>query len=179
MRISDWSSDVCSSDLPALAGDRHIDMIRVRSGRAPGTTCLRLPQATNRCACGHDRVAMRFGERGRSGEARRTWLWAGCGTGGDERRCRRALAARCRRAAPRPWRPHLRTLADTGALRRLLHAVGRRDARDREPLFGELDQRTVRRPDRKSVVEGKSVSVRVDLGGRRIIKTKKKKQITI
>src|SRR3546814_15069887 len=29
--------------------------------------------------------------------------------------------------------------------------------------------------DRKSVVEGKSVSVRVDLGGRRIIKTKKHK----
>src|SRR3546814_18263594 len=30
--------------------------------------------------------------------------------------------------------------------------------------------------DRKSVVEGKSVSVRVDLGGRRIIKKKKKKE---
>src|SRR3546814_18856427 len=30
-------------------------------------------------------------------------------------------------------------------------------------------------PDRKSVVQGKSVSVRVDLGGRRIIKKKKKK----
>src|SRR3546814_18808305 len=30
--------------------------------------------------------------------------------------------------------------------------------------------------DRKSVVEGKSVSVRVDLGGRRIIKKKKKTQ---
>src|SRR3546814_20292737 len=30
--------------------------------------------------------------------------------------------------------------------------------------------------DRKSVVEGKSVSVRVDLGGRRIIKKKKKKK---
>src|SRR3546814_13745528 len=30
--------------------------------------------------------------------------------------------------------------------------------------------------DRKSVVSGKSVSVRVDLGGRRIIKKKKKKQ---
>src|SRR3546814_15266767 len=29
------------------------------------------------------------------------------------------------------------------------------------------------RPDRKSVVEGKSVSVSVDLGGRRIIKNKK------
>src|SRR3546814_20584651 len=32
------------------------------------------------------------------------------------------------------------------------------------------------RADRKSVVEGKSVSVRVDLGGRRIIKTKKKEE---
>src|SRR3546814_15409775 len=31
-----------------------------------------------------------------------------------------------------------------------------------------------RQPDRKSVVEGKSVSVSVDLGGRRMIKTKKK-----
>src|SRR3546814_17359034 len=31
-----------------------------------------------------------------------------------------------------------------------------------------------RNGDRKSVVKGKSVSVRVDLGGRRIIKTKKK-----
>src|SRR3546814_10960889 len=30
--------------------------------------------------------------------------------------------------------------------------------------------------DRKSVVEGKSVSVRVDLGGRRILTKKKKKQ---
>src|SRR3546814_19163019 len=34
-------------------------------------------------------------------------------------------------------------------------------------------------PDRKSVVSGKSVSVRVDLGGRRIIKKKKKKKTTI
>src|SRR3546814_16649269 len=32
--------------------------------------------------------------------------------------------------------------------------------------------------DRKSVVEGRSVSVRVDLGGRRIIKKKKKDQKT-
>src|SRR3546814_19935288 len=32
--------------------------------------------------------------------------------------------------------------------------------------------------DRKSVVSGKSVSVRVDLGGRRIIKKKKKKKHT-
>src|SRR3546814_7681312 len=32
------------------------------------------------------------------------------------------------------------------------------------------------RPDRKSVVSGKSVSVRVDLGGRRIIKKKNKRR---
>src|SRR3546814_14196383 len=39
-------------------------------------------------------------------------------------------------------------------------------------------QPAAQRPaDRKSVVEGKSVSVRVDLGGRRIIKKKKKKDI--
>src|SRR3546814_16181827 len=36
-----------------------------------------------------------------------------------------------------------------------------------------------RRLDRKSVVEGKSVSVRVDLGGRRIIKKNKKKKYYI
>src|SRR3546814_12203121 len=35
------------------------------------------------------------------------------------------------------------------------------------------------RPDRKSVVEGKSVSVRVDLGGRRIIKKKKRNKYRI
>src|SRR3546814_11405732 len=34
----------------------------------------------------------------------------------------------------------------------------------------------LRQRDRKSVVEGKSVSVRVDLGGRRIIKTQKNKE---
>src|SRR3546814_20161648 len=33
--------------------------------------------------------------------------------------------------------------------------------------------------DRKSVVSGKSVSVRVDLGGRRIIKKKKKKRTRV
>src|SRR3546814_20169096 len=34
-------------------------------------------------------------------------------------------------------------------------------------------------PDRKSVVSGKSVSVRVDLGGRRIIKKKKQRKTVI
>src|SRR3546814_19759407 len=43
---------------------------------------------------------------------------------------------------------------------------------------GPLDHGFTKAPggDRKSVVEGKSVSVRVDLGGRRIIKKKKKQK---
>src|SRR3546814_16587407 len=44
------------------------------------------------------------------------------------------------------------------------------------PSSGERFRATVR--DRKSVVWGKSVSVRVDLGGRRIIKKKKKHRKT-
>src|SRR3546814_11265265 len=51
-----------------------------------------------------------------------------------------------------------------------------RDWRDVEKL---QEERRLRNLDRKSVVSGKSVSVRVDLGGRRIIKKKKKtKKIT-
>src|SRR3546814_18780491 len=30
MRISDWSSDVCSSDLPAQALERHLDVARAQ-----------------------------------------------------------------------------------------------------------------------------------------------------
>src|SRR3546814_13534024 len=88
MRISDWSSDVCSSDLPAARslGLRH---------RLPG--------------------------EGRAG----------------------GLQAR-----PRD---------------------GRLTDRDGKPIRAGLTG------DRKSVVEGKSVSVRVDLGGRRIIQKKNKK----
>src|SRR3546814_4196466 len=44
----------------------------------------------------------------------------------------------------------------------------------RRPRRGRLD----RARDRKSVVSGKSVSVRVDLGGRRLIKKKKDKNRT-
>src|SRR3546814_15004150 len=92
MRISDWSSDVCSSDLGGDLQDRH----RVR-------TCL-----------GHRHRPCRF--------CRRCTGSVCCGTSNSGRTCRR-------------------------------RGRGRRD--------------------RKSVVEGKSVSVRVDLGGRRIIKKKR------
>src|SRR3546814_16114782 len=43
------------------------------------------------------------------------------------------------------------------------------------PTWVRLRVRAPRNLDRKSVVWGKSVSVRLDLGGRRIIKKKKKK----
>src|SRR3546814_17435327 len=54
-----------------------------------------------------------------------------------------------------------------------------RARRDRRPCAGQLSRADGPQPrrlvqDRKSVVEGKSVSVRVDLGGRRIIKKKTK-----
>src|SRR3546814_14997834 len=105
MRISDWSSDVCSSDLDlrgtgrrlSLDGGLHLD-----------------PQ--------HGRL--------------------------DDRQLRQRGAAARLPAAP----------AEHGAARQLLpHRAGLGIGRDR-----------------KSVVEGKRVSVRVDSGGRRIIKTKKK-----
>src|SRR3546814_11328019 len=42
-----------------------------------------------------------------------------------------------------------------------------------DPLMRDRDIEAARQaPDRKSVVSGKSVSVRVDLGGRRVIKKK-------
>src|SRR3546814_16335403 len=47
------------------------------------------------------------------------------------------------------------------------------------PEIGVGRDRLVEPVDRKSVVEGKSVSVRVDLGGRRIIKKKKQKIVTL
>src|SRR3546814_15863586 len=101
MRISDWSSDVCSSDL-AVAGPRERDLLDV-SGDRGGVAGL----------VGHRDVA---------------------DAGGPADRVERARA-------------------------------------------GELSQYPGLAPqDRKSVVQGKSVSVRVDLGGRRIL-TKKNPRI--
>src|SRR3546814_15582475 len=97
MRISDWSSDVCSSDL----------LHRHGKGRQTVAINMALPFAGK--------------------------------VGGED-----ALDA-----APQPRNPARR--------QRVAHH------RRRDP-----------RRDRKSVVSGKSVSVRVDLGGRRIIKKKSK-----
>src|SRR3546814_18349009 len=95
MRISDWSSDVCSSDLPMALIESFVHGIGVVVARHP-------------------------------------WL-------------------------PPLWVREV--LCEGGALREVLFAEG---------VPG----------DRKSVVSGKSVSVRVDLGGRRIIKKKRTRQLT-
>src|SRR3546814_13821122 len=100
MRISDWSSDVCSSDL----GGPHPS--QTRHEQRPDAACPRYPHPK---------------------EARQDCL---------------ADAARC---LPVP------RLTPCGPVRSPRHPAS---------------------PDRKSVVTGKSVSVRVDLGGRRIIQKK-------
>src|SRR3546814_13175958 len=103
MRISDWSSDVCSSDLQE-EGTGLAELERRRD----------LPSKVQRGAAGEGRLGFT------SREVRQ---------------------------------------AEGGAAREVERDVVRCD-----------DAVT---KDRKSVVEGKSVSVRVDLGGRRIIKKKK------
>src|SRR3546814_18742977 len=52
------------------------------------------------------------------------------------------------------------------------HAAGA----DQQQVVGQQQGFARGRGDRKSVVEGKSVSVRVDLGGRRTLKKKNKKK---
>src|SRR3546814_19725620 len=104
MRISDWSSDVCSSDL----------LCTLLRDSENGTK-------TNRAAIG------------------------------------KLLAAS-------KWTEQFRTFSERFAP----SLEGIRLAAERTRL---LDMTILRAGDRKSVVQGKSVYVRVDLGGRRIIKT--------
>src|SRR3546814_11367772 len=99
MRISDWSSDVCSSDL-----------------RDP------------RCEAGHHRMRDIFDHLAETEQA-----------GRDE---------------DEP--------GEQGCDQQAVIAMARDDVEDHDD-----------EGDRKSVVSGKSVSVRVDIGGRRIIKKKK------
>src|SRR3546814_13444817 len=108
MRISDWSSDVCSSDLRPRAHQDH-----------RGDHCRAPPVAVGIAA--EIPAAERTDQEARGID------------GGDVEKLRGVVAAR-------------------------------------EEGRGEIEG------DRKSVVEGKSVSVRVDLGGRRIIKKKKEQE---
>src|SRR3546814_17837433 len=67
-------------------------------------------------------------------------------------------------------RPYHRNQPEIEAVRRAINASGRPMVLSLSP--GETPLSAADQ-DRKSVVEGKSVSVRVDLGGRRTIKKKK------
>src|SRR3546814_20513165 len=107
MRISDWSSDVCSSDLESA------DMVGERGGDLLPPTG-QLDEQHLQIGTGNDATGIFIG---------------------------------------------------SGGILQGDNDVVERD----DPFVTQHDC-----PDRKSVVEGKSVSVRVDLGGRRIIKQKKK-----
>src|SRR3546814_18827022 len=119
MRISDWSSDVCSSDLPGLPS-------APRRSTAASQWCWRTWTRSSATPSGQVE-------------------------GGDDLVLQRAHLGRG--AGARAWDVD----ADFALVAARLaahhhHAVGQ---------------------DRQSVVKGKSVSVRVDLGGSRIIKKKK------
>src|SRR3546814_14016976 len=110
MRISDWSSDVCSSDLVGGQGKLQ-------------------PSGVTRTLNGHDQGLRKTGE----------------------------------------------TIDDAGLeIMRIAFLADHTKihAGTKRPSFSTQDDTA----DRKSVVSGKSVSVRVDLGGRRIIKKKTKEK---
>src|SRR3546814_16085641 len=125
MRISDWSSDVCSSDLPAS---------RIEKAAAP-----------------FDRPSARVLRESRGG------------VGGDGERAR---SDRDMGAGDADKIDHQRHGEDRAAA-----------AYEAEREADDAARQTAKQIlDRKSVVEGKSVSVRVDLGGRRIHNKKNKIQ---
>src|SRR3546814_12746587 len=131
MRISDWSSDVCSSDLlePARAGIA----LGWRLGKGHG--CI----SSGRSASGTD-VAVPGGlaERKAGAPCRLKQTWR--------------VTSSTDSSQAGPARVSKASRSISGPRRRCAAGSGR---------------------DRKSVVEGKSVSGRVDLGGGRIIQKKK------
>src|SRR3546814_14001740 len=67
MRISDWSSDVCSSDLPGGGGHENAAAVGVRRNRRAAVELLPLPAQPG----GGDRRG-HAGEEARRGDARRS-----------------------------------------------------------------------------------------------------------
>src|SRR3546814_14525222 len=126
MRISDWSSDVCSSDLDDV-GKLHLAGEDARDAELP------------------QRVVIVTGDRA-----------------ADEHRDIRAAQVGERIARlPHEFDVAARKDAEADRVDILVH-------RDPGDEIGRLAQDGIE--DRKSVVSGKSVSVRVTLGGPRIIK---------
>src|SRR3546814_17744525 len=178
MLISDWSSDVCSSDLGSIDESEEsfaratygavilerglpdgdgLEWLRRERPRRPLPPVLIL---TARDGMG-DRIA-------------------GLDAGGDDYLVKpvdiEELAARLRALMRRPGAREL-PIIRAG---KLAFNVAARTARSGDHVIeltrreADLLELLIRRAgDRKSVVEGKRVSVSVDLGGRRIIKKKK------
>src|SRR3546814_9784984 len=144
MRISDWSSDVCSSDLAARA-------VRTRSSRRPrgreaaeaAVVVVGVEELRRWAAAGYDapRAAV-----ARTGRAHRVLA---------------VVAARLRRK-------QAFTVLERAAV---LPVRVRAAALDQGPRVERLRGRPW---DRTSVVLGRGVSVRVDLDGRRILQHKNK-----
>src|SRR3546814_13436668 len=137
MRISDWSSDVCSSDLDRLP---RIDLVGLLTGN-----WIRMLGSTTS-----------FDTWSTGAELSGPLFDGGTGAANE-----RGAQARYREAAE----------ALRGAVR-----TATRDVEDALAGQHSAQQRVVTSrqavEDRTSVVSGKSVSVRVDLGVRRIIKNK-------
>src|SRR3546814_17929668 len=134
MRISDWSSDVCSSDLSAKAG-------------------------------GHIRRGQEAACRSHGGRPA-SCLSARTGIGG------RRKSGTVRVSVAR----HFRILRASGAPARGPYPVLAPEPVDGAAMKPFSSWRRQPSVDRQSVVKGKSVSVRVDLGGRRMLKKTTHKQ---
>src|SRR3546814_11668091 len=77
-----------------------------------------------------------------------------------------------REGTPQPLRGQIDDFLYQESMHSREHVVFNRQAEDAGFDIASTEDRARRTIDRKSVVEGKSVSVRVDLGGRRVIKKK-------
>src|SRR3546814_20694153 len=98
MRISDWSSDVCSSDLEAV-GDRHADVVEEQLRRIG----LVLPDLVE-VAAALETFAVGFDEHDRPALPRRLDL--GIGLDADERSEERRVGKECVSTCRSRWSPY-------------------------------------------------------------------------
>src|SRR3546814_5409854 len=110
MRISDWSSDVCSADLPRL--DRQAGLCPFDRGAADERLALLSDPCDQRSRTYHRRLARAAGDRlGRSDVARRN---------AEMRRTRLSDDLRAGRHAQRPCRARIRSEEHTSELQSLM-----------------------------------------------------------